>query len=136
VGDGSEPITDDELIYRRVPASTGWFSPESGLAPVAFAPHKVLDVTGLSVARAKYKSVEEAATGRPGKSYYVAILRAGDLRGRSIAVEPRPLPDDPGHAELPDLKAENRKSDRTLELQGTLVGLTIEIKGPFPTLDK
>ena len=38
------------------------------------------DVTGLSVSRAKYKSIQDAAKGLRGKAYYVAVLRAGDLR--------------------------------------------------------
>lgn len=98
--DDSEPIADDEVLYRRVPASMGWYSPEMGLDPRAFAPHKTNDATGLSISRKKHKTVEEAARGQPGKSYYVAILRAGDLRKQGIAVEPRSLPGDPGHAEM------------------------------------
>jgi len=118
VDNGTEPIADDELLYRRVPASTGWYDPATGLLnPEAFAPHKTHDVTGLSVSRAKFKSIEEAAKGRPGKLYYVAVLRAGDLRRIGIEVVPRAQPDDPAHAELPDLNSGNRKADETLERQ-------------------
>lgn len=75
---GSEPVDDEELLYRRVPASLGWYSPTTGvISSEAFGPHKNRDVSGLSVTRAKYKSIEEAARGRPGKSYYVVVLRAG-----------------------------------------------------------
>jgi len=133
VGDGSEPIDEDELLYRRVPASTGWYVPENGLAPEAFAPHKTEDRTGLSVSRARYKSLEAAAKGRPGKSYYVAVLRARDLFAKGIAVAPRPLPDDPAHAELPDLNSQNRKSDETVERQRLLVELCLRVEGPFLT---
>ena len=99
--DGIEPITDDELLYRRIPASMGWYSASAGLSPQAFAPHATNDITGLSVSRAKYKSIQAAAKGRPGKSYYVAILRAGDLRQRGIQVVPRPLPEDVGTQNSP-----------------------------------
>jgi hypothetical protein len=136
VGDGGEPITDDELIYRRIPVSTGWYSPETGLKPEAFAPHKVADITGVSISRAKYKSVAEAARGRPGKSYYVAVLRAGDLREREIAVEPQPLPGDPGHAELPDLTSSNRKTDQTIERQRLLASLCLRVEGPFTSAEE
>lgn len=130
VGDGSEPVADDEILYRRVPQSTGWYSPDRGLRPEAFGPRKD-DVTGISLWRARYKSIEDAAVGRPGKSYYVAVLRVGDLRQEGIEVVPRPLENDPGHAELPQLNAQNRKSDETLERQRLLVELTLQIVGPF-----
>ena len=129
--DGTEPIADEELLYRRVSAASGWFSAETGLNAQAFAPHKTNDATGLSVSRAKYKSIDEAAQPKPGKPYYVAVLRAGDLRQKGIEVSPRPLPGDPGHAELPELNAGNRKSDRTLEFQRVLVDLCLRIEGPF-----
>jgi hypothetical protein len=132
VDDGTEPIADEELLYRRVPASMGWYSPGAELNSQAFAPRSD-DVTGLSVSRAKYKSIEDAAKGRPGKSYYVAVLRAGDLRQNGIEIVPRPRPpDDPGHAELPDLNSSNRKADETLE-RGRLLAekLCIRVEDPF-----
>lgn len=120
-----DPLADAELLYRRVSASAvpRQYDPATGiLSDQAFAPHKKMDVTGLSVSRAKFKSLEEAAQGRSGESYFVAVLRAGDLRQRGIEVVPRPeLPDgqyDSAHAELPDLNAANRKDDITLERQG------------------
>ena len=61
-----EPIADDELLYRRVPKL--WYARDSGIMSEAFAPHKLNDATGLSVARAKYKSVEDAAKGRAGNN--------------------------------------------------------------------
>ena len=131
----TEPIADEELLYRRVPASTHWYDPATGvLKPEAFAPHRTEDFTGLSVSRAKYKSIEEAARGRPGKSYYVAVLRVGDLRQKGITVVPRPeVPDgyDLGHAELPDLNSGNRKTDRTLELQRLFTQVCLRVEGPF-----
>ena len=81
MSDEIESIADEELLYRRVPASTGWFDTVSQtLKADAFGPHKIQDLTGLSVTRAKFKSIEQAAQGRPGKSYYVAVLCAGALR--------------------------------------------------------
>lgn len=132
----NEPIADDELLYRRVPVSTGWYSSGTELKPEAFEAHRSHDASGLSVSRAKYKSVQEAAKGRPGKSYYVAVLRAGDLRNQGILVEPRPLPGDPGHAELPDLNSSTRKATETLERQRILVSLCLRIEGPFATAEE
>jgi hypothetical protein len=133
VEDSTDPIDDEELLYRRVPASTGWYSPEAGLSPQAFAPHKTLDATGLSVYRGKYKSVEDVARGRPGRSYYVAVLRAGDLRAKGIEVVPRPAPGDPGHAELCQLHSRNRKTAETLERQRILAAVCLRVEGPFET---
>ena len=103
------------------------------LKPDAFGLHRTNDATGLSFVRAKYKSIEEAATGWPGKSYYVAVLRVADLRQNGIEVVPRPRPNDPGHAELPELNSGNRKADETLERQRLLAEVCIRVEGPFPS---
>lgn len=129
----SEPIEDDEVLYRRVPVSQDWYDPQSdpSLAADAFKPGRH-DTTGISVSRAKYKSLEEAARGRPGKSYFVAVLRAGDLRSRGIEVVPRPGENDPGHAELPGLTYETRKTDQASEWRTLLAQeLTVRVEGPF-----
>lgn len=139
--DELDPVADGELLYRRVSASAmpQQYDPATGeLSDQAFAPHRTRDVSGLSVSRADFKSLEDAAHGWPGKSYFVAVLRAGDLRQRGIEVVPRPeLPDgqyDPAHAELPDLNAANRKDDVTLERQRILAGeLCLRVEGPFAT---
>lgn len=134
---GNEPIADSELLYRRVPASLGWYDPITNvLGPQAFGPHKERDETGISVSRNKYKSVEDAARGRPGKSYYVAVLCAGDLAKAGIRAEPRPIfgsNPDPSHTELPQLNAATRKHDATLEMQRALAQLCLRVEGPFAT---
>ena len=131
-----ETIADEEFLYRRVPASTGWFEPATGiLKPEAFGPHKQRDMTGISVTRAKFKSIEQAAQGQPGKSYFVAVLCVGDLRKANFTV--RPQPNVPGgydisHAELPDLNAGNYKATETLERQRELAErLCLRVEGPF-----
>ena len=133
--DGLDPIADDELLYRRVPASIGWYDAATKmLKSEAFGPNKQRDLTGLSVFRGKYKSLEQVARGRAGKSYYVAVLRAGDVRQAGIAVESRPNVAegyDPAHAELPELNASNYKDSITLERQRVLVRLSLRIEGPF-----
>ncbi len=50
--DGTEPIADDELLYRRIPVSTGWFDPSLAIfpSPLAFRPRDD-DLTGLSLVR-------------------------------------------------------------------------------------
>ncbi len=60
--DGSEAIADHELLYRRIPAASGFFDPQvdPNPSPLAFRPTQQ-DTTGLSLSRAKYKSLEEDA---------------------------------------------------------------------------
>lgn len=67
-----------------------------------------------------------------GKSYYVALLRAADIRAAGMDVVPKPLPDDPGHAEIPELTYENRKSKQAIEWRTLLAEkLFLQIEGPF-----
>jgi hypothetical protein len=131
---GTEPIADDELLYRRIPVSTGWFDPtiDTKPSPLAFRPRDD-DDTGLSVVRGEpYNSIEAAAGGPSKKGYYVAILRAGDLRKNGILVEPKPIPGLQGHAEIVSLTVVNRDSD---EARGMMVMLAheicIRVDGPF-----
>ncbi len=125
----SEPIADDELLYRRVPVSKGWYD-ANGLSPEAFDP-RLDELSGISVYRAKLMSIEDAARGKSKKGYWVAVLRAGDLRNQGIKVVPRPEPDDPGHAELPDLTCENRLTIPAQECKLRLSQLCLRVEGPF-----
>ena len=132
MADGTEPIDDDELLYRRVPIVHFNQSNDPKPTPEAFRPH-ANDTTGLSIYRAKYKGVEQVAQSPREQRYYVAVFRAGDLRACGIAVEPRPKPDDPGHAELPGLTYEHRKDDSVLEWKVFLAQkLCLRVEGPFP----
>lgn len=80
-----EPVEDDEILCRRIPFQ--WYDPQksSPITAVAFTPNKN-DDDGISLWRKKGKKTCEAvaATGRVGKRYYVALLRAGDLREYGI----------------------------------------------------
>ncbi|MBC8872772.1 MAG: hypothetical protein H8E44_25345 [Planctomycetes bacterium] len=132
---GVEPIEDDEILFRRVPASTGWYDPSRmpPLEPEAFRPNRN-DLTGISLSRQKYKTVEQAAQGRPGKSYYVAAFRAGDIHAAGMHVVPSPTPDDTSHAEIADLTYDGRKSKQAMECRALLAErLCLWVKGPFST---
>jgi hypothetical protein len=128
--EGTESIADDELLYRRVPVSKEWYNTTEGLSPEAFQPRDD-ETRGISVYRAKYKSIEEAAKGKGKRGYYVAVLCAGDLRKQGIQVVPRPGPDDPGHAELPDLTCYNRETPEADEKKLRLTELSFRVEGPF-----
>src|SRR5437764_1390863 len=127
---GSEPITDDETIYRRIPVSMNWYS-ENDLSPEAFAPRKD-DETGLSMTRAKYKTIEQAGVGLGKRGYYVVAFRASDVRAAGIEIKPDRREDDPGHCELPQITIHNAEQDETLNLQMKLASLgKNHVHGPF-----
>jgi hypothetical protein len=133
IADGNEPVSDDELLYRRIPVSQGWYQPESDtLSPQAFHPRED-DVTGLSLSRVRFfVTPADAARGASKRGYWLAVLRAADLRARGMHVVPSPRDGDPGHAEIEDLRYDNRKSD---EAEGWKVAMAnklwIEVLGPF-----
>lgn len=129
---GTEPLTDDELLYRRIPASQNWYT-ESVLSPEAYRPHKKQDIDGLSLWRAKHKSLEEVAhEGRPGREYYVAVLRVADLREHGVQVVATANTGGVGHVSLPALNAENRRTPEARALKTLLARkLTLRVEGPF-----
>lgn len=134
MSDGTEPIADDEILYRRIPVDPEYYNREidANPTPLAFRPTKG-DTTGLSVYRAKYKSIEEAAENTRGKRYYVAVMRAADLRDHGIKILAKPIPNDPGHAEIPSLTYENRRTPAAREQQLLLAEkLCYRIEGPYP----
>lgn len=134
MSEGLEPIADHEILYRRIPAASGFYDPlvDSNPSPLAFRPTSQ-DTSGLSLSRAKYKSLEQAGCGREGKQYYVAVLRAGELRRLGINVVPSPMPGDPGHCEIAELNFANRKGMPFVEWQALLAEqLCLRVEGPFP----
>lgn len=132
MGDDSEPIEDEELLYRRI--QLVHFNPSEGQEPSPRAFHAgKRDKTGISMFRKKFATVEDVARNDRGKRYYIAVLRAGDLCANGIKVVPRPQEDRPGHVELPGLTYENRKSDASEEAKQLLARrLCLEVLGPFP----
>ncbi|HVW39528.1 MAG TPA: hypothetical protein VHB99_19555, partial [Pirellulales bacterium] len=92
-----------------------WIDPH-GVSAEAFAPRKG-DLSGLSVFRAKFLPLEEAARGASKQGYYVLELRAGDLRAAGIEILPAPIADKACHAEIPAFKYERPESDSSLEIR-------------------
>jgi len=129
MGDGSEPITDDELLYRRVPQV---YYPGGDLSPKAFKATD-LDESGLSLVRAGYSTPERAAITGRNKPMYIAVLRAGDLHEHGLTIVPRPLPGNPGHCEIPELQYVDRQDSFSRGAQVLLATrLCIEVLGPYP----
>ena len=74
---GGEPISDDEFLYRRVSRKAGFYNPQRSpiLSHAAFTPNRN-DADGLSLVRAKYATMEEAAVGNPEAQYF-GVARIG-----------------------------------------------------------
>lgn len=137
MADGREPIEDDEILYRRIPTQPAYHDPNLSPLPTpkAFHPRRD-DRTGLSVYRAKYKMPKQVAANDRSKTFYVAELRAGELREQGIEIIPAPLPDDPGHAELPGIKYDDRKSDSVVRWELLLAHKLCRILGPYGPEDR
>ena len=133
IGDGSDPISEEEILYRRIPVSKNYYNPDKypPLSPEAFNPIR-LDSTGLSLTRGKYLSIQEAARGLSRSGYYVAVFKAGDLQAVGINIVPRPLPGNPGHVEITDITFDERESENVRRIKG-LMGLKLckRVEGPF-----
>lgn len=99
----NDPVADDEILHRRVPDSQGWIVGQQ-VSWNAFKPRPD-DGTSLSLYRAKFLSLEDAARGLSKHGYYVLALRAGNLRAAGIDIVPRPND---------DLPRTRRKSDSGL----------------------
>lgn len=125
-------VADEEFVFRRIPVSMSWYDLANNLlSPYAFNPIPN-DLTGLSVTRAKLCSIEDAAKGKSKSGYYVATLRVGDLRKHGMDVIPKPLEDNPGHAEIPELTYQNKNTDQSKERKVLLAHqLTLRVDGPF-----
>lgn len=61
-----DPVSDDELLYRRVPISQGWIN-EHGVSMNAFKPRPDED-TGISVYRTRFLTIEDAAKGSASRA--------------------------------------------------------------------
>ncbi len=76
----------------------------------------------------------QAATGMPGKTYYVALLKAGDLQAHGIKVLPTPEQGEPGHVSIPVLNYADRKTDSVKEMARLIAThLCPHVVGPFTT---
>jgi len=134
MGGGSDQINNNELLYRRIPVRPEYFdrdlSPHP--SPLAFEPRKH-DQTGISVIRAACKSPSEAARNDREKQFYIAVLRAGDLRAHGLDVVPREQDRGDGHAEIPLLNYADHKTDCVQQAKVLLaLKLCREVIGPFP----
>jgi hypothetical protein len=129
MAEGSTTVSDDELVYRRIPDSQKWY--DSSVSPYpsdqAFTPQK-LDADGLSLSTASHTTPKLcAASGTAGKLYWVAVLSVGELRRAGFSI----VSDYPGHCLIPAMTYATKKSDENVQRAFTLSRMCLRIEGPF-----
>ena len=129
VGDSTQ-ISDDEILFRRIPVSQGWYS-QGVLSPEAYRP-RYHDEDGISFWRAKYRNLQAVAHGPSPRGYWVALLRVGDLRTHGIECVPTESVEGAGHVSIPSLNHADRKKPLVEEMKVLLATqLTVNVEGPF-----
>ena len=110
--DGTEPIVETEIIYRRVFHDYYNARKVPPLSIKAFNPIDGNDDDGVSVTRAAYSATPEevGAGGKIGKKYFVVEIIARDLLSNGLRIDPDPVPGNLGHAIIPMLNARDRES--------------------------
>jgi hypothetical protein len=104
-----EPVSDDELVMRRVPPGSQWFEPPDRLNSSNFKLQSKKKERGLSVYRSSIvteSTVLEKSDALPGS--FVVTATAGEIRrftnaaGDHLRPDVIPIDDeyDPGHAEI------------------------------------
>lgn len=98
-----EEIADDEYLLRHIPGGTLWRAPGPRITSANFQLRQDRNETGVSVTRLKITTAQrllELVGGSLEQGSRVAAARAGDVRSLGLQVVPKPLPEDPGHAEV------------------------------------
>lgn len=96
-------ITDDEVLPRHIPGGTLWQAPGPRITSANFLLRHDQNETGVSVTRLGITSAQrllQLVAGDPQQGSRVASVRVGDVRALGLTVVLKPLPDDPGHAEI------------------------------------
>src|SRR5207248_3324791 len=98
-----DEIADDEFLLRHIPGGTLWQAPGPRITSANFQLRHDRNETGVSVTRLSITSPQrllELVGGSLQKGSQVAIVRSSDVRALGLRVVPKPLDDDPGHAEI------------------------------------
>jgi hypothetical protein len=96
-------VGDDELLLRHIPGGTLWQAPGPRITSANFQLRHDRQETGVSVTRWKITTPErrlELVGGSVQAGSRVAWVRAADARALGLRVVPKPIDNDPGHAEI------------------------------------
>jgi hypothetical protein len=136
----TDPVSDDEFVYRRV--LKNWYdeyapNPEDRVNRLAFRPTPE-DVDGLSIYRAQFLDPEQLdrdGSGMHGR-YYVACIPVRSLRALGLSVHPSPNKPLPGHCLVPEvnagLRGEAKRRSKEVQLElARLAGKNIVYEPPM-----
>lgn len=93
------------------------------------------DIDGLSLFREIYHTPQEIVDKARGPRYYVAYLRAGDLRQKGMVVDAQPTAEFAGHCVISNLNAANKRTDECENWQAQL-RTHLQCKSPTGPLHK
>src|SRR5438132_440302 len=100
---GTDDIADDEILLRHIPGGTLWQAPGPRITSSNFQLRHDRNETGVSVTRLRITSPErllELVGGDPVAGSRVASVGSAAVRAIGLQVVPKPLEEDPGHAEI------------------------------------
>lgn len=98
-----DEIPDDEFLLRHIPGGTLWQAPGPRITSANFQLRHDRLETGVSVTRTEFTSparLLELVGGSLQQGSRIASARVGNIRQLGLRVIPKPLEDDPGHAEI------------------------------------
>ncbi len=98
-----QEIADDEILLRHIPGGTLWQAPGPRITSANFQLRLDRHETGISVTRQSITTparLLELVGGNIERGSRVAFACVRDVRQLRLKVMPKPLPDDPGHAEI------------------------------------
>jgi hypothetical protein len=96
-----DDIPDDEFLLRHIPGGTLWQAPGPRITSANFQLRRDRGETGVSVTLLSLTEPRRLLdlVGAKADSR-VAAAQAGEVRALGLRVVPRPLREDPGHAEI------------------------------------
>lgn len=96
-------IADEDELLRHVPGGSLWQAAGPRITSASFQLRHDRNETGVSVTRANITGPDRLLAlvgGDREKGSRVASAKVGEVRSLGLKVVPKPLNDDPGHAEI------------------------------------
>jgi hypothetical protein len=98
-----DDIADDEMLLRHIPGGTRWQAPGPRITSANFQLRHDRNETGVSVTRRRMTTPQrllELVGGNREEGSGVAVARTAEVRAMGLRAVSKPLPEDPGHAEI------------------------------------